>query len=99
MYRLDFYIELRIESEPAMVLRKSVQIPFVPAFGMNIETDTITFEINRLGYSLKDQAFFSILEDQNIEQEDLALTAQYWIKSGFTEVDMEIFKSKESTVG
>jgi len=99
MYILNFFIELRIDGETASVLKKEVSIPFVPSFGMNIETSRITLEINKLGYSIKDNAFFSILEEQNIEAEDLEYTIEYWENSKFEEYSISDYKHKEATIG
>jgi hypothetical protein len=99
MYILNFLIELRIDGETAYILRKETVLPFVPSFGMNIETSHITLEINKLGYSIKDNAFFSILEEQNIDSEELENTIEYWKSSEFVEYDISDFKHKEATVG
>ena len=99
MYRLNFFIEIRVSGDSARVLKKAIELPFVPYFGLNIETEFITLELNRLGYSLKDEAFFTILEEQNIEIDDVADTVEYWQKSGFEESDIAAFKRKEATVG
>lgn len=91
MYTLNFFIGISLAEDNEVVgaVKRTIFLPIVPYNGLLIETENMTLEVNLLGYSLKDQAFFSIIDDDSIDSiEDLDTTYSSWFNSGFQQCEI-----------
>ena len=91
MYLLNIYlgISLSDDSEIIAAVKKSIELPIAPFNGLLIETDSMTLEVNLLGYSLKDNSFFSIIDNDSIDHiDDLDDTLDSWLRSGFKKCEV-----------
>lgn len=95
MHTLHFLLGLSLDNDVLAAVRKTVALPFQPFNGLYVETDTMTLEVSSLGYSLVDNAFYCLIENETIEQaQDLEQSLARWKQSGFEEVDVAVLVKK-----
>ena len=91
MYNLNIYLGICLadDSEIIAAVKKSIELPIAPFNGLLIETEAMTLEVNLLGYSLQDNAFFSVIDNDSIDHiDDLDDTVDSWLRSGFKKCEV-----------
>ncbi len=99
MYNLNIYlgISLSDDSEIIAAVKMSIELPVAPFNGLLIEAESMTIEVNLLGYSLKDKAFYSVIDNDSIDHiDDLDDTVDAWLRSGFKKCEVgELLKKTQ----